>query len=457
MKKLSPLVFRLLACFLLLAMVVAAQDQANIVITGTSKYRLAVPNFNAASVASNVQDTFNQVLWDDLYQSAVVTMVGRSLYTAPVPAAETELNNPGLRTAWSLPPLSVQRLVFGSMQATPAGLMVAAYLYDVTQPPGSGRLLARRYVNPDTPAGARSIAHHLADDIIAALGFGPGIATTQIAYIHSKAGHDQQVWTMDYDGFNKQQRTRLQGIIYSPRISPDGSKVAFVQRETNGHFQIRILSLLTNRLLPFPSFRGDLTMTPAWSPDGKKLAFASKMDGSNLEIFAINADGTGLQRLTHSHNYDNFSPVWNPKPAPGSPGQIAFCSTRASSYPQIFTMNADGSNQKRLPIGGFAVSPSWSPNGQVLAFAWVRNYGTANAGNFDIYLWYFGSRSQPFVQLTHNGQRNDFPSWAPDGRHIVFESGPPFHTQLYTVAADGSVPAQLTTTGENEMPNWSWH
>lgn len=454
MKNYSSTPLRILVGVLLLALAAMAQDQANIVITGTSKFRLAVPDFSAAGVAPDIQNTFNQVLWNDLYQSAVVTLVGRSLYTAPVPAAETDLSNASLRSAWSSAPLNVQRLVFGSMSAGPNGLMVSAYLYDVTQPPGAGRLLARRYVNPDTTEGARSIAHHLADDIIAALGFGPGIATSQIAYIHSNGGRDQQVWTMDYDGANKQQRTHLHGIVYSPRISPDGTKVAFVN-QINGHFQIRILSLLTNRLLPFPHFRGDLTETPAWSPDGQKLAFASKMDGPNLEIFTINADGTGLQRLTHSRGYDNFAPVWNPKPPPGSPGQIAFCSTRASSYPQIFIMNADGSDPQRLPLGGFAVSPSWSPNGLVLAFAWVRNYGTANAGNFDVYMWYFGS--QKFVQLTHNGERNDFPSWAPDNRHIVFESGPPFHTQLYTVAADGSVPAQLTTTGENEMPNWSWH
>ncbi|MGH9486856.1 MAG: translocation protein TolB [Terriglobales bacterium] len=445
---------RIASVLLLASAALLAQDQANIVITGTSKFRLAVPDFQAGGVPASLQDTFNQVLWNDLYQSAVVTMVGRSLYTAPIPTSESQLSNAQFRSAWSSPPLNVQRLVFGSMQVTPAGLLVDGFLYDVTQPPGAGRLLARRYANPATPEGARSIAHHLADDIIQALGFGPGIATTQIAYISNVSG-SPQVWTMDYDGFNKQQRTHFNktDLVYSPRISPDGTKLAFAA-QINGHWQIKVMSLLTNRLLPFPSFRGDLTESPAWSPDGTKLAFASNMAGSNLEIYSINADGTGLRRLTRSRG-DNFAPVWNPKPPAGSAGQIAFCSTRLGLYPQIYVMNADGSDPQRLPLGGFAVSPSWSPNGLVLAFAWVRNRGGANAGAFDVYLWYFGS--QTYVQLTHNGQRNDFPSWAADNRHIVFESGPPFHTQLYTVAADGSVPAQLTTTGNNEMPNWSWH
>lgn len=444
--------FRIFGCLLGLALALGAQDQTQIVITGQVKYNLALPLFNAgAGVPANVQATFNQVLWNDLYQSAVVNMVGRSLYTAPTPAAEVDLNNPALRSAWTAAPLSIQRLVFGALQLNNGGLVVDGFAYNVSQPPGAGRLLARRYANPDTPDGARSIAHHLADDIIAALGFGPGIASSQIAFISNRSGH-QEVWTMDYDGHNQQRRTRLGSIAYSPRISPDGQTVAFMS-SVSGQPQIKLLSLLTNRLLPFPTYRG-MAESPAWSPDGSKLAFAANMGGSNLEIYTINANGRGLHRLTFSHGYDNLSPAWNPKPPPGSPGQIAFVSNRIG-LPQIYTMNADGSNQQRLPLGGYAVSPSWSPNGLSLAFAWVRTGGGENSGAFDIYLWYFGD--QKYVQLTHNGDRNDFPSWAPDNRHIVFESGPPYHTQLFTVAADGSVPSQLTSAGDNEMPNWSWH
>ncbi|MGH9474663.1 MAG: translocation protein TolB, partial [Terriglobales bacterium] len=415
--------------------------------------RLALPLFAAGSnTPGDLSATFNSVLWNDLDQSAVVTMVGRSLYTTAAPTAESQLDNAAARAAWSQPPLAIQRLVFGQLTVQGKGLLVDAYLYNVLLPPGQGRLLARRYANPATDEGARSLAHHLADDIIATLGFGPGIASSQIAFISNRSGH-QEVWTMDYDGHNQQRRTRLGAIAYSPRISPDGTKLAFMS-SASGRHQIRILSLLTNKLLPFPSFKGDLNGTPAWSPDGGRLAFASDMNGSSEEIYTINANGSGLKRITFSHGYDNFAPAWNPKPAPGSPDQIAFASSRLG-LPSIFTMNADGSNVQHLPIAGYAVSPSWSPNGTTLAFAWVRTGGGENSGASDIYLWFFGN--QKYEQLTHNGNRNDFPSWAPDNRHIVFESGPPYHTQLYTVAADGSHPTELTSKGNNEMPNWSWH
>jgi TolB protein len=108
-----------------------------------------------------------------------------------------------------------------------------------------------------------------------------------------------------------------------------------------------------------------------------------------------------------------------------------------------------------LTDAGYAVSPSWSPNGQLLAYSWRRKGGGENSNGYDIYLMDLSSRN--WLQMTHNEERNDFPSWAPDGRHVVFESGTPSHTQLFTILADGSMPTQLTDEGSNEMPNWSVH
>src|SRR6185437_12706192 len=99
---------------------------------------------------------------------------------------------------------------FGAIHRGTSGLVGTGFWYDVTQSSG-GRLRARRYANPAPDAGARGIAHQLANDLVAALGFGPGIATSQIAFISNRSG-GQEVWTMDYDGSNQQQRTRLHSI-----------------------------------------------------------------------------------------------------------------------------------------------------------------------------------------------------------------------------------------------------
>jgi TolB protein len=114
-------------------------------------------------------------------------------------------------------------------------------------------------------------------------------------------------------------------------------------------------------------------------------------------------------------------------------------------------MNADGTNVNLLdlPDKGYLIDPAWSPNGQLLAFSWRRP-----DGNYDIYV--MDPTSQHIINLTpDSGTRNERPSWAPDGRHIVFESTRTGPRQIWSMLADGSQPHQLTMDGHNESPNWS--
>jgi len=114
-------------------------------------------------------------------------------------------------------------------------------------------------------------------------------------------------------------------------------------------------------------------------------------------------------------------------------------------------MNIDGTDVARLTTGeGDAVNPSWSPDGQHIAFSWTRGF---EPGNFNIFVMDVATRD--FVQLTHGAGRNENPSWAPDGVHLVFSSTRDRNTQIYTMLADGTGVQQLTTQGNNEKPVWS--
>lgn len=440
----------LLALFaLLLGLAPLAGAQVTIAITGSKKLRLAQPDFPVLSAASaatqTLQQTFDSTLWNDLYQSGLVTMVSQSMYPLQHPGTPQDLNAQQL-AAWTQPPASAQRLVFGNIQVGGHLLRVEGYLYNPTAP-SQPFLMGKRYTDTATPEAAREIAHEFADAIIQALGGGPGIAQSKIAFISNRTGH-KEVWMMDYDGHNQHPVTHLHSIAYSPRLSPDGSKLAFMSF-ASGRPEIRVYSLLTHRYLHFPHF-GGTNATPAWSPDGSLLAFASSMHEGYMEIYTIRADGAHLRQLTFSHSV-NMAPVWNPKTG----AQIAFESDR-TGLPQIYIMDADGTNQHDITPRGYAVSPSWSPNGEALAFSWRQNgAGEQNTGAYDIYI--FNLADGTYTQLTHNGQRNDFPSWAPDGRHLVFATGGGRHWQLFTVLADGSDPTELTFKGSNSMPNWSWH
>jgi TolB protein len=127
-----------------------------------------------------------------------------------------------------------------------------------------------------------------------------------------------------------------------------------------------------------------------------------------------------------------------------------------TGLPQLYIMNSDGSSVQQMTDGGYASSPSWSPNGQFIAFAWDRKYGPGAPGGQDIYIMEVATKK--WWQLTHDGGRCDFPTWSPDGLHIAYANssdGRADHNRIWTMLSDGTQQRPLTGAG-SDMPNWSW-
>jgi TolB protein len=410
---------------------------------GVEKIRLAAPDFKKITTDSgtnNLAMTFDLTLQNDLQNAGIFDMVSRSFWPLSIPGAPQEVH----LADWSSPPPNANMLAFGNLSVQSGYLNVQGWLFDTknTQTP---QVLGKQYREQATDEYARVIAHRFADEIIFRLGGGiQGIAETKLYYVSNRGG-SKEIWQMDYDGANQKQLTHLGSIALSPHISPDNSRVAFSGVTKEG-WQILMYSLDLNRLVNFAHFPGD-NYSPAWSSDGQNLAFSSSRTG-NTEIYTVTSTGGNLRRLTENKGPD-VSPTWNPK----TNAQIAWVSGR-TGLPQIYTMASDGTNAVRVTDQGYAVSPSWSPNGQLLTFAWVRHYGAGQPGASDIYVMDVASKQ--FAQLTHDGGRNDFPSWSPDGRHIVFQSTRTGKVQIWTMLADGSEQRQLTTSGENSQPDWSF-
>jgi TolB protein len=430
----------------LLALVLPALSQDRIetgIGVGGERIRLAVPDFkiaNADAQSASLDKTFNTVLFNDLSQSGLFDMVSKSFYPLGAIGAPSDAR----LDVWAAPPPKAAMLAFGNLGASMGTLLVQGWLFDVKNAQNP-QVLAKQYREAATDDNARLIAHRFADEIIYRLGGGiSGIAETKLYFVSSRTGH-KEVWAMDYDGAAQHAVTHLSSISLSPRVSPDNSRIAFSSFFKGGP-NIAIWSLELGRLLNFPSF-GGTTLSPAWSSDGTHIAFSSSRSG-DPEIYVCDQNGNNLKRLTAYHGPD-VSPVWNPK----TNAQIAWVSGR-SGLPQIYLMDSDGTNVQRVTSQGYAVSPSWSPNGQLLAFAWVRHYGPGAPGASDIYIMDVASRQ--WVQLTHDGGRNDFPSWSPDGRHIVYQSTRGGREQIWSMLADGSQQTQLTFSGSNSQPNWSW-
>jgi TolB protein len=439
-----PVLLFLLAVSCFLAPSLRAQDWIR---TGTGlgveKVRLAVPDFKpSTNDPQNVAllKTFNDTLWNDLDNSGVVELVSKSFYPLQVPGQPAEVNF----GAWNAPPPDAAMMAFGNLGAAAGKLTVSGWLYDVKNT-ASPQVLGKQYPDNATDDAARLIAHKFADEIIFRLGGGiNGIAESKIYFVSDRSGH-KEIWMMDYDGSNQRQITHLGSTSLSPRISPDGSRLAFSSLTKSG-WEIMMYSFDLNRTVSFPRF-GGTNLSPAWSPDELKLAFSSSRAG-DPEIYVSDASGGNSHRVTTNKGPD-VSPVWNRKTG----AQIAYVSGQ-TGLPQVYTMEADGTNQQRMTDQGYAVSPAWAPNGQFLSFAWIRKYGPGEPGSSDIYLMDIASKQ--WVQLTHDGGRNDFPSWSPDGRHIVFQSSRSGKEEIWMMLADGTKTRQLTFTGRNSQPNWSW-
>jgi TolB protein len=433
--------------FSILFLATAAASAQDWVHTGTNlgaqKIRLAAADFKMVgndAALSNAQATFNQVLYSDLTNAGIFDMVSKSMAPPVMPGGPHEIN----LAQWSAPPANAAMVAFGAINVQNGRDVVYGWLFDAKNT-GSPQVLGQQYNEAAGPDTARHIAHEFADAIIERLGGGiNGIAESKIYYVSDRSGA-KEIWQMDYDGANQHQITHLGQIALSPRISPDGSRLAFNELTSKGS-EIRIYSMTLQRMVNFPVHDGT-DFSPAWAPDGNNIAFSSSRSG-DPEIWIASASGFNLRRVT-AYRGPDVSPVFNPKTGT----QIAWISGR-THLPQVYIMDSDGTGVQRITDGGYATSPSWSPNGQFLAFAWSRHYGPGAPGGQDIYVMDIASHR--WIQLTHGLGRTDFPSWSPDGRHIVFQVGTHRHNQIWTMLADGTGQHALTTTLNNQMPNWSW-
>jgi TolB protein len=412
---------------------------------GNERIRLAAADFKLVGgdpQTPSLKAAFDSTLYSDLASAGIFDLVSKSLIPQATPGSPKEID----LKQWSAAPANSVMVAYGALAAKGGRLIVYGWLDDARNTTNP-QVLGKQYNEAASEDSARTIAHRFADEIILRLGGGlNGIAETKIYFVSSRGGN-KEIWVMDYDGQNQHAVTHLGTISLSPRISPDNTRLAFASLG-HGGWDIRIYSLELGRMVSFSAgVGGGSNQSPAWSGDGSKLAFSSSRTG-DPELWVADASGSGLRRLTNFRGPD-VAPTWNPR----TNSQLAWASGR-TGLPQIYTMGQDGANVQRLTDSGYAVSPSWSPNGQFLTFSWNRKYGPGDPGGQDIYVMDIASKR--WLQVTHESGSNDFPSWAPDGRHIVFERSSRGHSEIWSMLADGTEQHQLTHAGNNFMPNWSW-
>ena len=185
-------------------------------------------------------------------------------------------------------------------------------------------------------------------------------------------------------------------------------------------------------------------LSPAWSPDGRRIAFESYRD-QNWEIYVINANGSGVTRLTNNDEGDH-APAWSPDGR-----RIAFESYRAGDgNKEIYVMNADGGGVTRLTNNlAWDGSPTWSPDGSRIAFESKRD------GNSEIYVMY--SDGTGLTRITNDPAWDESPTWSLDGSRIAFHTDRDGNKEVYVMNADGAGATRLTDRPEaDSAPAWSF-
>lgn len=194
-----------------------------------------------------------------------------------------------------------------------------------------------------------------------------------------------------------------------------------------------------------------------WSPDGNRLAFVSTRDGDR-EVFVMNADGSNVRQLTQNSTTGDGAPVNDQAPAWSPDGtQIVFVSTRDGGEPEIYVMQADGSNQVRLTTTDAWVSdhtPSWSPDGEHIVFSSDR----VSYENYELFRMRADGTHVTRLTTTEEGVDDNAPEYSPDGSRIVFSSTRNGHQHdLFTMRPDGSDVRRLGGDPmlDDVFPHWT--
>lgn len=287
----------------------------------------------------------------------------------------------------------------------------------------------------------RRVSHLIADEIYKRMTGELGYFDTRIVYVAESGPQTKRVKRlaiMDQDGENHKYLTDGQNLVLTPRFSPNTQQILYMSY-MNNQPRVFLRDLQTGREESLGKFQG-MSFSPRFNHDGSRMLM-SIAQGGQTSIYEMDLRSRSMRRLTNTPGIDT-SPSYSPD---GS--KIVFNSDRGGSQ-QLYVMDASGGNVQRISFGsGNYATPVWSPRGDKIAFT--------KMGGGQFYIGVMNTDGSGERLLTQSWLVEG-PSWAPNGRVIVFNRGAPGgSTRLYSVDITGFNLREVMTPGDASDPAWS--
>lgn len=335
--------------------------------------------------------------------------------------------------------IGAQSLVTGRAQIEPDGrLHVTFRLWDVF----SGKQLEGRQFYT-TPESWRRISHIIADTIYSRLTGEKGYFDSRIVFIDEtgpRTARIKRLAIMDQDGANLRYLSNGSELILTPRFSPVRQEITYMAYPPSHIAHIYLQKIETGERALVGAFP-NMTIAPRFSPDGQKVIMSLLSDNGSANLYTMDIFSHVTARLTQTAAIDT-SASYSPD------GQkIVFQSDRAGNS-QLYIMNADGSEVRRISKGiGTYSTPVWSPRGDYIAFTKQAE------GQFSIGVMRPDGEGE---RLLTSGFHNEGPTWAPNGRVIMFfRQNPGMGPKLYTIDLTGRNEHLVPTPHDASDPAWS--
>ena len=390
---------------------------------------IAIPNFVPGTGAdTEVSNGIAQVITNNLRRSGLFAPIDQAAFIERISNIDVPPQFQNWRT------ISAQALVTGRATRQGDGRLKAEFrLWDV---PASKQLTGQQYFT--SPESWRRVAHIISDQIYERLTGEKGYFDSRVVFIDETGPKDRRVKRlamMDQDGANVRYLTRGADLVITPRFSPSTQEITYMEYG-QGDPRVYLFNVETGQREIVGNFPG-MSFSPRFSPDGQRIIM-SLQQGGNSNLFVMDLRSKTTTRVTDTPAIDT-SPSYAPD---GS--RICFESDRGGK-PQIYVMSAGGGAAQRISFGdGSYSTPVWSPRGDYIAFT------KQGGGQFAI-MKPDGSGER----ILTAGYHNEGPTFAPNGRVLMFFRDMGGGPSLYTIDISGRNELKVPTPGYASDPAWS--